>query len=267
MPLMVGGPDMAKNMVLFSCVSILGAYPNFIRKNKLKACYVSSVSTINNNHSNNLGSYLAGLFEGDGHIWIQKQKGSKTHNPRFCITFSLKNEALCKKLLEIVGFGFIRYKLKDNACVLVVSPVLGLKKIVNLINGELKTPTGWCGKLPKVGKNLSNSGDSLKLMSPNFNWKIISGWFNQLCKVIVYKILEIKISDRGSNSVTSKRVTVKEQRVDGRIGNLYRLPLRCTLKGFERNYPIKIPFKQLYKVKYFSTNTTDKTSLTLKPWF
>jgi hypothetical protein len=52
----------------------------------------------------------------------------------------LKNEALAKKLLYILESGFIRYKLKDNACVLVVSPVVGLKKIVNLINGELKTP-------------------------------------------------------------------------------------------------------------------------------
>lgn len=87
-----------------------------------------------------LKSYLAGLFEGDGHIWIQKSGESKRHNPRFCITFHMKNEPLAKKLLELVGSGFIRYKLQDKACVLVVSSVVGLKKIVNLINGELRTP-------------------------------------------------------------------------------------------------------------------------------
>jgi len=43
-------------------------------------------------------------------------------------------------LLEIIGYGFIRYKPKDNACVLVVSPVKGLKKIIEYINGELRTP-------------------------------------------------------------------------------------------------------------------------------
>ena len=105
---------------------------------KLKACAINIRSASKDN--NNLGPYLAGLFEGDGHIWIQKQSGKKTHNPRFCITFGLKNEALAKKLLAIIGSGFLRYKLKDNACVLVVSPVVGLKKIVNLINGELRTP-------------------------------------------------------------------------------------------------------------------------------
>lgn len=52
----------------------------------------------------------------------------KKHNPRFCITFNLKSEALGKKLLEIIDYGFIRYKPKDNACVLVISPVKGLKK-------------------------------------------------------------------------------------------------------------------------------------------
>jgi hypothetical protein len=64
----------------------------------------------------------------------------KKHNPRFSITFCLKNELLTKKLLGIIGYGFIRYKPKDNACVLVVSPVKGLKKIIECINGELRTP-------------------------------------------------------------------------------------------------------------------------------
>ena len=85
-------------------------------------------------------SYLAGLFEGDGHIWFPKENTKKKHNPIFCITFGLKNELLAKKLLEIIGYGFIRYKPKDNACVLTISPVKGLKKIVEYINGELRTP-------------------------------------------------------------------------------------------------------------------------------
>lgn len=89
---------------------------------------------------NELGSYIAGLFEGDGHIWIQKIKSGKNHNPRFCITFGLKNEPLAKKLLDIIESGFIRYKNSDNACVLVISSVAGLKRIVSLINGKLRTP-------------------------------------------------------------------------------------------------------------------------------
>jgi len=92
------------------------------------------------NKNKNLNSYLAGLFEGDGHIWLPNINWKKKHNPRFCITFALKNEPLAKKILEIIEYGHIRYKPKENACVLIVSPVKGLKKIIWLINGELRTP-------------------------------------------------------------------------------------------------------------------------------
>jgi hypothetical protein len=71
---------------------------------------------------------------------FKKKNQKKQHNPRFCITFHMKNEPLAKKLLESIESGFIRYKLQNNTCVLVVSPVIGLKKIVGLLNGELRTP-------------------------------------------------------------------------------------------------------------------------------
>jgi len=52
----------------------------------------------------------------------------------------MRNEPLAKKLLDLIGSGFIRYKLQDNACVLTISSVAGLKKVVSLINGQLRTP-------------------------------------------------------------------------------------------------------------------------------
>jgi LAGLIDADG endonuclease len=64
----------------------------------------------------------------------------KKQNPRFCITFGLKNEPLANKLLDIIGYGHIRYKPKNNACVLIVSSVKGLNVLIKYINGELRTP-------------------------------------------------------------------------------------------------------------------------------
>jgi hypothetical protein len=64
----------------------------------------------------------------------------KKHNPRFCITFNLTNELLAKKLLDLIGYGYIRYKPNNNACVLFVSPVKGLNVLIKYINGELRTP-------------------------------------------------------------------------------------------------------------------------------
>lgn len=73
LPLMVGGPDMAKKK------AHLGAIINNKRHYSTK---------VKNN--NNLNWYPAGLFEGDGHILIQNpDAGDKNkQNSRFCITFS-----------------------------------------------------------------------------------------------------------------------------------------------------------------------------------
>jgi len=116
-------------------------------------------------------SYLAGLFEGDGHIWLPKENTKKKNNPRFCITFGLKSEPLAKKLLEVIGYGFIRYKPKDNACVLTVSPVKGLKKIIEYINGELRTPKiiQLYNLIDWVNKNHSSSTVKLPLRKDNIS--------------------------------------------------------------------------------------------------
>jgi LAGLIDADG endonuclease len=84
-------------------------------------------------------SYLAGLFEGNGQIWYTKEKTKNIQNPRFCITFNLKNEFLAKKLLKIIGYGFLIYKSEKKTCVLIISSIKGLKKVIESINGELRT--------------------------------------------------------------------------------------------------------------------------------
>jgi len=128
LPLLVGGPDMAKENG-----------PNIKEEENI---YGNNALLMRDAPENTIckSSYLAGLFEGDGHIWISKNLTKKKHNPRFCITFSLKNEPLAKKLLDILEYGHLAYKPKDNACVLTVSPVKGLKRVVSLLNGQLRTP-------------------------------------------------------------------------------------------------------------------------------
>ncbi len=83
-------------------------------------------------------------------------------------------------------------------------------------------------------------------------------------------MIEREMEYRGSKSVSglSKPINqeldaVKEQRVDGSWP--YRIKtgegLRCTLMGFERNYPVKIPSKQ---IKTYSTKIDNNK---LNPWF
>ena len=110
--------------------------------------------------------------------------------------------------------------------------ILPAKRIGNML---------WWVKLP-------NSGDALKFMIPNYRWKTISGWINHSCTVISHKIFENKMGNRGSKSDLLVK-SVKEQRVDGSYW-IKPIQLRCTLTGFERNYHIKIPSKQLKLVKF-----------------
>jgi hypothetical protein len=65
--------------------------------------------------------------------------------------------------------------------------------------------------------------------------------------VTSHKMNENEMGNRGSKSALVSS-TVKEQRVDGNYFG-YNPKLRCTLMGFERYYQIKIPSKQLKKIK------------------
>jgi len=152
LPLLVGGPDMANTKDLLGKIkhNIKSLAPPTRRVGGVLTAGVPPATLVGGPRSLKIDrsinpsfkSYLAGLFEGDGHIWIQKPEVSyiKRHNPRFCVTFHIKDAPLAKKLLSIIEFGHIAYKPKNKACVLTVSPVKGLVKIINLINGELRTP-------------------------------------------------------------------------------------------------------------------------------
>jgi hypothetical protein len=102
-------------------------------------------------------------------------------------------------------------------------------------------------------------------MVPSYSRKAISGQNNYLGKVTSHKIDEKKTGNRGSKSVLVT-YTVKEQRVDGSwcIEKYLPMHLRCTLMGFERDYPIKIPSKQ-FNVNKFST--FNYPSHVINPWF
>jgi len=112
---------------------------------------------------------------------------------------------------------------------------------------------------------LSNSGDFLKLIIPNHNWKIVSGWSNYSGTVTNHKMIEREIGYRGSKSDFILK-SVKEQRVYGNWGNIYKLgPLRCILRNFERNSQIKILSKQLKLNKLFFSTLNIQPKL--NPWF
>lgn len=101
------------------------------------------------NNTQQFGSYMAGLFEGDGHICLPYVANKKS-GASFNITFHKKDlvlaENLLSKLQTYFNFkngcksGTIRHKTKENACVLTIRAFEALKISVSLIDGQLRTP-------------------------------------------------------------------------------------------------------------------------------
>ena len=111
--------------------------------------------TINKNFS----SYLAGLFEGDGCIWIpknEKDKNNKTIYPMITLTFNSKDFPLITILQERLEIGHI-YKVKGkNAYTYRISNLINLFKFINIINGYIRTPKIY--QLNKLIDYLNNKG-------------------------------------------------------------------------------------------------------------
>jgi hypothetical protein len=77
-----------------------------------------------------LGHYLAGLIDGDGHF---------NNIPQLVIVFSASDAFLAYFLKTCLGFGHVRKIKNKNAYLLIISNKDGILKIVNLINGKLRT--------------------------------------------------------------------------------------------------------------------------------
>ena len=80
-------------------------------------------------------------------------------------------------------------------------------------------------------------------------------------------MIEKEMGYRGSKS--DRKISVKEQRVDGRWYGFIRPYLRCTLMGFERNYQIKNQSKQINIIRSYTSIANHVHNLTkkLNPWF
>ena len=79
--------------------------------------------------------YIAGVWEGDGHM-----EWNNGRIPRFCISAHTNEETWAKWLIKKIGHGRIRYKKGKNALLITIGTKDGLKAIVSLLHGCIKTP-------------------------------------------------------------------------------------------------------------------------------
>ena len=77
-----------------------------------------------------LGHYLAGLIDGDGHFSKVQQ---------LVITFSSSDAFLAYYIKKKLGYGTVKKIKNKNAYLLIVSKKEGILHVLNLINGKLRT--------------------------------------------------------------------------------------------------------------------------------
>lgn len=104
--------------------------------------HVPKHSKLNNNQQ--LGHYLAGLIDGDGHF---------SNIPQLVIIFSAADAFLAYYLKESLGFGNVRKIKNKNAYLLIISDKEGILKVINLINGKLRTESKFNQVFSNVLKN------------------------------------------------------------------------------------------------------------------
>ena len=80
--------------------------------------------------------YLAGLIEGDGTI-VVPAKGITSYTPYFEIIFHIEDKILADYVQLKVGGNF---RIKENYCVLIIKSKDSVLKLINLINGNMRTP-------------------------------------------------------------------------------------------------------------------------------
>jgi hypothetical protein len=86
-----------------------------------------------------IGSYLAGLLEGDGHIDLQKEDSTtKKINPKMVFTFHKNNLEMFEQLKEFISSGFFKTG-SGNTMRFIVADKQGVIKLTELMNGSLRT--------------------------------------------------------------------------------------------------------------------------------
>ena len=116
------------------------------------------------------GNYLAGLIDGDGHFSSKQQ---------LIIVFSSPDVDLAYYIKKILGYGQVR-KVKDkNAYLFIISKKDGIIKVLNLINGKLRTINKFNQVKNNILTNSKYSEQNLEFLineTSNFNTHWIAGF-------------------------------------------------------------------------------------------
>ena len=103
--------------------------------------YTESMFNVESELKSKLGSYLAGLIEADGSFAIHNENSKiKKYRPKILIVFSLPDKPLADKLIYLTKTGKLYTKPKQGCVIWQIQKTEDVIKIINLINGYMRTP-------------------------------------------------------------------------------------------------------------------------------
>jgi len=101
-------------------------------------------------NDNQFGYYLAGLIDGDGHFSSKQQLVFVFHSSDVSLAYYIKKQ---------IGFGNVKKVKNKNAYILILSSKEGIEKVINLINGKIRTKN----KFNQINKNILNNNKYVEL--------------------------------------------------------------------------------------------------------
>jgi hypothetical protein len=126
---MVGAPDKDNNVGYKYSISNTNEVLNRNKNMQEKNLYSS------------LGDYVAGVFEGDGHVYIPvRGRSGSTGRPTFSITMHVQDLPFLQELAKVIGGGKVRKIKNANAVRLDFTSLEGAVAFAKLVNGKLRTP-------------------------------------------------------------------------------------------------------------------------------
>ena len=208
LPVHIGAPD------YFNYLNKINLYFNSIdNKNYNNDSSIDSANYKNNTSNSHLiGPYLAGLFEGDGHINLSKVINSKgkISYPYIAITFVNKDLPLVNKFIKLFG-GRLRIKTKENAIVWIINTHKELVNLINLMNGYLRTP-----KITQFNELIVWLNDkyhyNISICSPDFSDLNNNGWLAGFIDAdggFKIRYTEKRIDEYSKKVVTKGRIEVR----------------------------------------------------------
>nr|WLF85156.1 hypothetical protein [Amanita phalloides] len=95
----------------------------------------------NRKYSEELGPYLSGLIEGDGTFAIHNiNSTTKKYGPKIIIVFKKADLPLANYLCELTQCGKVYIKSNRGYILWQISDLIGVFKIICIINGHMRTP-------------------------------------------------------------------------------------------------------------------------------